>query len=65
MPPQPRFRLDRDPEFKLAVARLRVALTRYRVHVAFDRVVREADTTERRKTDPRLTPARPRDPLTN
>ena len=53
MTPSPGSRLDRDPEFRLAVARLRVALARYRLHQAFDEAVRQADVEPEEKTDPR------------
>jgi len=62
MPPRSPIRREPDPEFRYAVARLRVALAQYRVRREFDRLVQQAET-ESRKTDPRI--VWPADPLTN
>jgi hypothetical protein len=64
MSTRPRFQIDRDPEFRHAVARLRVALARYRFKRAFDEAARSM-SAEQRKTDPRRPAHRPADPLTN
>jgi hypothetical protein len=61
----PHISPDPSRQFQNAVARCRMALAKYRVKQAIDKVKRHLGTTGRRNADPRLTPIRPRDPLTN
>lgn len=54
-----------DTRFQTAVARLRLAIAKHRVKRTIDKVKCHLGTTGPRSADPRLTPIRPRDPLTN